>query len=146
MIKQWAGVMRITWGAPAAEVCSATAGVGPRWPGVSAYELASLPVIVNEPLVSHAWRITSTLSSQGQAFADDTMLIADSHVGLQALSSATHEFLSFFCIDMAAQKSFHSSNSPDPPQHLYYGNEIIPFVDASVPVKYLGFHIAIDLN
>ena len=96
--------------------------------------------------IPHAWRITPTLSSQGQAFADDTMLIADSHVGLQALSSATHEFLSFFCIDMAAQKSFHSSNSPDPPQHLYYGNEIIPFVDASVPVKYLGFHIAIDLN
>ena len=47
---------------------------------------------------------------------------------------------------MAAQKSFHSSNSPDPPQNLYYGNEIIPFVEASVPVKYLGFHIAIDLN
>jgi hypothetical protein len=65
--------------------------------------------------IPHAWRITPTTSSQGQAFADDTMLIADSHIGLQALTSATHEFLSFFSIDMAAQKSFHSSNSPDPP-------------------------------
>ena len=27
-----------------------------------------------------------------------------------------------------------------------YGNKVIPFVDESHPVKYLGFYIALDLN
>ena len=96
--------------------------------------------------VPHSWRISANLSTQGQAFADDTALFADSHAGLQALSNATYEFLNFFAIDMAAHKSYHTSNSKDPPEPLLYGDEIIPFVDASHPVKYLGFHISIDLN
>ena len=96
--------------------------------------------------VPHSWRISANLSTQGQAFADDTALFADSHAGLQALTNATHEFLNFFAIDMAAHKSFHTSNSKDPPQDLMYGNEVIPFVDESHPVKYQGFHIALDLD
>ena len=70
--------------------------------------------------VPHSWRISANLTTQGQAFADDTALFADSHAGLQALTNATHEFLTFFAIDMAAHKSFHTTNSKDPPESLHH--------------------------
>ena len=96
--------------------------------------------------VPAAWRISHNQSTQGQAFADDTALFADSHAGLQALVKATHQFLEFFAVEMAAHKSFHTSNTTDPPLPLFYGTEVIPFVSASTPVKYLGFHIALNLD